>query len=111
MEAPWLGGNPTATNSGDGVRGFAQLESEAPELTQDDLGADVKPAARFGRRDAPGGAVQEPHFQFALQDRQLLAQRWLGDADGRRGPVDAAGVDDLHKVLEPSGFHRPTLYE
>ena len=65
----------------------------------------VQRAPRLGRRDATFGPHEQLLPHLALQRRQLLAQRRLGDVKDIGGLGKAADVDDLHEILQPLEVH------
>ena len=59
-----------------------------------------------GQRDAPPEAVEQVGAELALERRDRLRQRRLGDEAGRRGGGERAVVDDRQGVAELVQFHR-----
>ena len=65
----------------------------------------VEHLAGLGRRHAALGAHQQLLAHLALERRELLAQRRLGDVQHVGGLGQAADVDDLHEVLQAPEVH------
>ena len=75
-------------------------------LAQDELRVPVEHLAGLGRRHAALRPQQQLLANLALQRRELLAQRRLGDVQDVGGLGQAADVDDLHEVLQAPEVHR-----
>ena len=77
------------------------------------LGADLverraeraqQPLAGLGRRDAAGGAGQEPDAEPLLEPADGVAQRRLRGAELGRGPREAALLGDREEGIEIGQF-------
>ncbi len=80
---------PRGASAGDGVLGFG-------EVVQHPHAALVEGLPLGGEREAPGGAVQEPHLQVLLQLRHGVGGR-------RRGELQVVGCPDKGAVLDHPG--------
>ena len=66
----------------------------------------VEHVAGLRRCHAALGAQEKLLAHLALQRRELLAQRGLRDMQDVGGLGQAADIDDLHEILQPSEVHR-----
>src|SRR6187549_3846825 len=80
---------------------FAQII----ELPQDRLGTRIKNASRGGGCHTRHRAVQQFDLELILENRELLAQRGLGNTAQRGGARNAAAVDNLYEVSESACIH------
>ena len=99
------GREPDRHRPGQPLPGRLHVRPRLLALAQDELRVAVEHLARLGRRHAALGPHQQLLAYLALQRRELLAERRLGDVQdvGRLG--QAADVDDLHEVLQAPEVH------
>jgi hypothetical protein len=55
----------------------------------------LKDSSGFCQCDAARSASKQLDSDFVLQSQQLLAERWLSDSKGFRGPADGADIGYL----------------
>ena len=80
---------PLLQGAGVGRRGGGLVEGPARPL--------VIGSAGVGRRDEPGGAVEQPHAEPLLQPAHRLAHGRLGDGEVGGGAREAAGLHHPHE--------------
>lgn len=60
----------------------------------------LEDAARAGERDHAQRAVEQARADLVLQPQQLLAERWLSDADRFRRAADRSGLGYAQERFE-----------
>jgi hypothetical protein len=68
-------------------------------------GANQKSGAGRGQGNALVGTSKELDSELSFQNVDLARQRRLGDAEARRGPIQAQGFGDRHEVSQMFQFH------
>jgi hypothetical protein len=61
--------------------------------------------AERGQRHAARPPVEQPHAELALELSEVLGERRLADADGRRGCGQAAALGDREELLQQARGH------
>jgi hypothetical protein len=79
--------------------------STAVEARDDRAGLGQEQPAGLGQLDAAVGAVEQPRADRFLQRADLLAERWLGDAEPFGGAAEVQFLGDGDEIVQLAQFH------
>ena len=105
-----LGNAPIRSVSRSVAASSATCAAGLREPVGDRVGVGEQQRARLGRRRPARAALEQPHAELALERRDLLRDRRLGERERLAGPRERALPDDLTERQQPPRIHIDSAY-